>query len=143
MANGWYDSAKNRLINKELDLDTDDIRIVLIDTANYAVNRATHNKLADIPVAARVKEIALTGRTLGVSSVGAMDAEDAVLATVSNGGQEAEALVYYKRVDNGSGGTSETLSWPIAYIDTCPGLPVLPNGTNIRILFDPEGVLGV
>ena len=54
MANALYDKGRQGFLEGSIDWDTDTIKVVLIDTADYTVNLATHQYLSDIPAAARV-----------------------------------------------------------------------------------------
>jgi len=126
MPNALYDKGREGFLAGEIDWDTDVIKAVLIDAADYAVNLATHQLLSDIPLAARVATSdALTGKTV---AHGVADADDLLFPTVS--GDPAEALVIYQ--DTGAAGTSRL----IAYIDTASGLPVTPNGGDIHVAWD-------
>lgn len=126
MANALYDKGRQGFLEGSIDWDTDVIKAVLIDTADYTVNLATHQFLSDIPVAARVAtSAALTGKTV---ASGVADAANPTLPAVT--GDPAEALVIYQ--DTGAEGTSRL----IAYIDTATGLPVTPNGGDINVAWD-------
>ena len=126
MANALYDKSREGFLAGDIDWDTDVIKAVLIDAADYTVNLATHQFLNDIPLAARVATSnALTGKTV---TDGVADAADFTFPTVS--GDPAEALVIYQ--DTGVEGTSRL----IAYIDTATGLPVTPNGGAINVTWD-------
>jgi hypothetical protein len=126
MANALYDKGREGFLAGEIDWDTGVIKAILIDTADYAVNLATHQFLSDIPGAARVAtSAALTGKT---TTGGIADAADLTFPAVN--GDPSEALVLYQ--DNGAEGTSRL----IAYIDTATGLPVIPNGGDIIVAWD-------
>ena len=126
MANALYDKGREGFLDGSIDWDTDDIRLVLVDTGAYTVNLATHDFLDDIPVGARIAVSgSLTGKTV---AAGVADAVDVILALVS--GVQCEALVLYKHT--GADATSRL----IAYIDTATGLPVTPNGGNINVVWD-------
>lgn len=93
------------------DLSAVDVKAVLVDTADYTVDLATHEFLSDIIAAARVSTTAaLASKT---TTGGVFDAAD--LALPDAGGDTAEALVLY--VDTGVEATSRL----IAYIDTATG----------------------
>ncbi|MEW6658161.1 MAG: hypothetical protein AB1424_05850 [Thermodesulfobacteriota bacterium] len=129
MPNALYDKAREGFLAGEIDWDTDVIKAVLIDAADYTVNLAAHQYLSDIPLAARVATSdALTGKTV---AEGVADAADFTFPAVS--GDPAEALVIYQ--DTGAESTSRL----IAYIDTATGLPVTPNGGDISVAWD-DGV---
>ena len=126
MANALYDKGREGFLDGSIDWDTDDIRAILIDVADYAVNLATHDNLDDIAAAARV---AVSGSLAGKTKTdGVADANDVVLAAVS--GDPSEAIVLYKHTG------TESTSRLIAYIDTATGLPVTPNGGDITIQWD-------
>jgi ApbE superfamily uncharacterized protein (UPF0280 family) len=126
MANALYAKFKELLLGGDIALDADNIKVVLVDAADYTVNLATHDNLDDIPVGARV---ATSGNLTGKSITnGVFDAADVTLTAVT--GDPSEALVIYK--DTGTASTSSL----IAYIDTATGLPVTPNGGDITITWD-------
>lgn len=126
MANALYDKGRQGFLEGLIDWDTDDIRLILIDAADYVVNLATHDNLDDIAVAARVAVSgSLTGKTV---TDGVADAADVTFTAVS--GDVSEALVLYKHTG------VESTSRLIAYIDAATGLPVTPNGGNINVVWD-------
>lgn len=122
MANSLYTKAKQHLIDGTIDLDTNDIRVILVDGAEYTPSLATHETLADIPSAARVAVSgALAGKTV---TDGVFDADDKVITAVT--GDQFEYIVLYQH----TGAESALL---IALIDTASGLPCTPNGSDITI----------
>ena len=126
MANSLYTKAKQGLIDGSIDLDTDDIRVVLVDGADYTPNLATHDNLDDIPAPARVAVSgALASKTV---TDGVFDAADIVVAAVT--GDQFEYLVLYKHTG------VESTSRLIMLIDTASGLPCTPNGSDITLSWD-------
>lgn len=126
MANALYDAGREAFLNGDIDWTSDDIRVILVDTADYTVNLTTHSALDDIDAGARVAvSDALTGKT---STAGVADAADVTFSSVT--GDQSEALVIYKHTG------TESTSLLIAYIDTATGLPVTPNGGNITVAWD-------
>ena len=126
MANGLYDKGREGFLDGSIDWDTDNIKVVLVDAADYTVNLATDDNLDDVPAAARVATSAnLASKTV---TDGVADAADVTFSSVT--GDPSEALVIYK--DTGVESTSRL----IAYIDTATGLPVTPNGGDITIAWD-------
>jgi hypothetical protein len=123
MSNALYTKAKQGLLDGSLDLDTDTIKSVFVDGADYTPNMATHQYLSDIPSAARVATSgALQNKTV---TDGVFDADDITLTAVT--GDQFEYIVLYK--DTGVEGTSRL----ILLIDTATGLPCTPNGSDITI----------
>jgi hypothetical protein len=126
MANALYTKAKQGLIDGSIDLDTDDIRAVLVDGADYTPNLATHQFLSSIPSGARV---AVSGALQNKSVTdGVFDADDIVIAAVS--GDQFEYIVLYKHTGN------DATARLIYLIDTATGLPCTPNGSDITLSWD-------
>ena len=127
MANGLYGKFKELLLGGDIDLAADDLKCVLVDTADYTVNLATDDFLADIAAGGRVATSGnLASKTI---TLGVFDAADITFSAVT--GDVSEALVIYK--DTGDADTSPL----IAYIDTVSsGLPVTPNGGDITVTWD-------
>ena len=125
MANGMYVKGIEQLMQAGINLVSDTIKVVLVDTADYTVDLAAHDFLNDVPAGARVATA-----TLGSKAVtgGAFDAADVTFSTVT--GDPSEALIIYK--DTGTESTSPL----IMYIDTATGLGVTPNGGDITVTWD-------
>lgn len=126
MANRLYDKGREGFLDGSIDWDTDTIKAVLVDGADYTPDTATHDFLDDIAVAGRVAtSAALASKTV---AAGVADAADVTLSAVT--GDPSEYIVLYK--DTGSAATSRL----IALIDTATNLPVTPNGGDIIIQWD-------
>jgi len=123
MANALYTKGKQNILAADIDLVADDIRVILVDSADYTLNLATHDALDDIPAAARV---AVSGALQNKSVTdGVFDADDITISTVS--GDQFEYLVLYKHTG------TESTSLLIMCIDTATGLPCTPNGGDVEI----------
>jgi len=126
MANALYDKGREGFLDGTIDWDSDDIRVILIDTGAYTVDLAAHDLLDDVAAGARIATSdALAGKTV---TAGVADATDKTLSAVT--GVQSEALVIYQHTGN------EATSRLIAYIDTATGLPITPNGGDILIVWD-------
>jgi hypothetical protein len=128
MANALYTTFKNNILTQaatQVDFDADDIRVILVDAADYTVNLATHDFLDDVPAGARVATAALTGESVSGAT---FDANDVTFTAVT--GDPSEALVIYKHTG------TESTSRLIAYIDTATNLPITPNGGDITVSWD-------
>jgi hypothetical protein len=125
MANSLYTKAKQHLIDGTIDLDTNDIRAILVDGADYTPNLATHETLANIPSAARVAVSgALQSKTV---TDGVFDAADIVISAVT--GDQFEYIALYQH-------TGAETALLLLLIDTATGLPCTPNGSDISIVFN-------
>ena len=126
MANSLYAKAKQGLIDGSIDLDTDDIRAILVDGADYTPNLATDDNLDDIPAGARV---AVSGALQNKSVTdGVFDADDITITSVT--GDQFEYIVLYKHTG------TESTSRLIHLIDSATGLPCTPTGADITLSWD-------
>lgn len=130
MANQMYNRGVDAFLKSQINWTSDDIRAILVDTNDYAVDLANDDALNDIPVAARTATVALTGRT--TNGAGSADSSDPIFAGAV--GDPSEALVLYKHVEG-----NEATSLLILYVDTAPGLPVTPNGGDIAVTVNSSG----
>lgn len=124
MANALYGKGREKFLRGEISWNSDNIKAVLVDVADYTVAIDTHEFLSDIPSGARVAtsaNMAAKTTTLGVA-----DCDDFAFTSVT--GDPSEAIVFYK--DTGTAATSSL----IAYLDSATGLPVTPNGGDINVL---------
>ena len=126
MANVLYPKFKQDRLEGGVSLLTADIKVVLIDLADYTF-AVGHQFLSDIPAGARVA----TSPNLGtkVTTDGIFDAANTTFTAVT--GDESEALGIY--IDSGVAATSAL----IAFLDTgITGMPVTPNGGDINVNWD-------
>lgn len=123
MANALYNKAKKAFLDGNINLLTDTLKVVLVDSADYTVNLSTDEFLSDIPAGGRIATSnALSNK---VTTDGIFDADDSEFTSVS--GDVFEAAVLY--LDTGVEGTSRL----IAYLDTATGLPFTPHGGPLQI----------
>lgn len=54
MANALYDKGREGFLNGDIDWTTNNIKLMLLDSADYTANLSTHDFLDDIPSLARV-----------------------------------------------------------------------------------------
>lgn len=120
MASALAPSFKQRCLEGSINLTTDTIKIVAIDTDDYTFNSA-HDNLDDVLLAARIGTTgALTNKTI---TSGVFDSDTGIIT--SGSGDTWEAIWIYKE-----GGT-EADSPLIAFLDGFT--PSTPDGNNINI----------
>lgn len=130
MANEWYLPGAQETLNGGIDWDTDDIRVVAVDSADYTFSSA-HDFLDDIAGAGRIFTEALASESI---TNGTFDAADVTSTSVS--GDQFELLVIYKHTG------VETTSNLLIKIDTASaGLPMTPNGGDITITWNASGIV--
>ena len=130
MANALYPKTKAKFLKADIDMESIDVRAILVDLADYTYS-AAHDFLDDVPAAARVAvSPALTAKA--VSADGWFDSDDPILTAVN--GDQLEAIILYHHT--GTESTSEL----IAFIDTgVTGLPLTPDGSDVQIVVDAAG----
>jgi hypothetical protein len=130
VTNALYGKGRQAILEGSIAILTDNIKVVLVDAADYTVSIDVDQFLSDVAAGGRV---ATSGNLASkTSTLGVFDAADVTLTSVT--GDVSEALVIYK--DTGSAATSPL----IAYIDSATGLPVTPDGNNITITWDNGSV---
>ena len=126
MANRLYDKGRQGFLEGTIDWDTDDIRVILVDGADYTPDTATHQFLSSIPAGAREEvSTSLTSKTV---TDGVADAADVTFPGAT--GDPSEYIVGYKHT--GSDATARL----IFLIDTATGLPVTLNGGDVVVQWD-------
>lgn len=133
MASYLYGKGRGRLIGHataQINLITNDIKVLLADGADYTPDQDVDEFHADIAGAGIV---ATSGNMSSkTTTLGAYDAADTTWTGVT--GDEFEFIIGYK--DSGSSATSP-LIWKI---DDYTGLPATPNGTNITAIWPSGGI---
>jgi hypothetical protein len=127
-----YPKTKAKMLQGQIDLLTDAVRVVLVDTNTYIYDPA-HEAFDDLSGIVGSPSAPLASKT--VSDLAIFDADDSVLGTVV--GAESEALVIY--IDSGTPATD----WLVAYIDSGNGLPVTPNGEDIDLIWNATGIFAL
>ena len=131
MASAIYPKAKEAFLGGSINLSSDTIRAVLVDTGTYTYNSAHdfYNDLSGV--------VGTESGTFGSKTVtnGVFDAADITFSAVT--GATAEAIVIFK--DTGNTATDAL----IAYIDSATGLPVTPNGGDISVAWHASGIFSL
>lgn len=126
MANGLFAKAKESLLKGEINLPTDNLKIVLVDHGSDTPVLATDQFLSDIGAGARIATSGnLTTKTV---TNGVFDADDVTIAGVT--GATVESVVLYQ--DTGVAATSRL----ILMLDTATGLVLTPNGASVTVAWD-------
>ena len=128
MAPALYPSYKKLLLDGDIDMLVDDIRVVLIDTAVYTYN-AAHDFFNDLTGVIGTESGLLTGKS---TTGGVFDAANTVVPSVT--GDTVEAIVLFK--DTGNVATDPL----IAFID---GLTLTPDGNNVNVNFHASGIFAL
>jgi len=140
MASFVYTEAKRALLAGELDMDTHDIRVMLVDSTTTADTEEDATTISGITTLGELSgtgyaRVALANEAVAADNAndrGEFDADDAAWTGIDAG--TAQAALVFRHV------TNDTDSVPIAYIDT-GGFPIVTNGGNLTIQWNAEGIL--
>lgn len=128
MANALYDTFKEGLLNKEFDLNTDVIKAVLIDSADYTFSAAHSDYATEVAAAAKVAVSAALGSP--TIALGVFDTANFTWTGVS--GDVCEAIILEDETT-----TPDRL---IVFYDTgMSGMPVTPNTGDINVTVHTSG----
>lgn len=137
MANALFNPGREGFLLGEIDYDTAVIKVALVRT--YTFN-AAHKFVSDVTTAGGVLHAtgaALTGKT-GTS--GTADATDFTFTTPAANAAGHSLLYFQSSAVGGGGDVAATAQRVIAWVDTGTGLPVVPNGADIQVVFHPSGL---
>jgi hypothetical protein len=125
-----YTKGKEKILSGNINLTSDTIKAVFLDSADYTPDLANHDFLDDVAGGAIVG----TAQTLGSKTFtnGTFDAGDSTFTAVS--GDQVEYILIYK--DTGSAATSPL----ICLFDTATGIPATPNGGDLVIAWNASGI---
>lgn len=126
-----YPTGKKKILDADIDLLVDDIRIALIDTADETYNAADefHANLTGAGIVAS-STADLTGKS---TTGGVFNAGDETLVAVT--GDQVEAVVLYKWT--GSSATSPLIAW----FDLSTAFS--PNGSDITVIWHASGLFAI
>jgi hypothetical protein len=122
MANVLYGKAKQSLLNGQINVSSQPLKVLLVDSA-YTFSQNTHQFVSDIPPSSiKARSIAL----VNIQNVlGTLDADD--LTITDYPGDAFKSLILYAE------GASDSTSRLIAYIDTATGVPFAGINTEFNI----------
>lgn len=138
MATTQYTLGLQKIINGSIALLTDNLKLVMVDTAAYTANLDTDEFLSAIPSGDRIAfSPNLAGKSIAVDTSTnpdqvMFDANDGTFTAVS--GDPTEAVVLIK--DTGDPATSPL----IAYFDGA-SVALTPNGNDVDFVIHANGLL--
>lgn len=125
MANSLYNSAQAAFARGQISWETDSF-VVLLMRSGY-VYSAAHTTRADLTSSAIAGELVLPATAV---VDGALDADDVVFAAVPSGAAIASVVIAKGTI----GDNADPL---VFYIDQGVGLPLIPDGSDVTLVWDP------
>ncbi len=134
-ANAVFDFGRQGFLDGDIDWSVAVIKMVLVDSADYVVNLATHQFMSSVEAVVAAVEERSGAFTTKTSTAGVADADDVTFTAAA--GDPSEALIIYQSsAVTGGADVANTAQRLIAYIDTATGLPVILNGGNVTVTWD-------
>lgn len=135
MANALFPKFKQALLDKLLDLNTDDIRVVLLNGYDFSTS---HEFLSDVLGEAGTTEVARSGAALGSPTIvdGVFDAADVLFAGLT-GSQVTDVVVFAQA------GGADSARRVIAHFDTGTGIPFTPSGADWTLRWNASGIFAL
>lgn len=129
MANQLYPKGKKKILDGDIDFLVDDLKFLLIDTADETYNSADefHSDITGAAIVSTSGNLASKTTTSGV-----FDSADATFPTVS--GDPCEAVILFK--DTGVSGTSPLIAWFDIATYT-------PSGVSANIIIHASGLFAI
>jgi hypothetical protein len=132
MASAWYPLGKQALLNKQIDVDTDTIKVRAVASEDYTYS-AAHNLMDDITKYGSSTDATVTISSIAAGVVDGADLSPAFTALAVDGTKDIDYLVVFYFNTNDAG------SSPLVFIDLGAGA-VRPNSGNINITWDAAGI---
>ena len=136
MASGWYEEGLHKLMNKEIDLDTDSIKVRATADGGYSApaDLGTDTDMSTVTkyVGSTDDDLVSVDISTTKGTIDAADAAPAYSSLAQNAADDIDGLVVYHFVTNDAGST------PLIYIDLTT--PITPNGGDINITWNASGI---
>ncbi len=129
MASALYPLGKKAIMDADIDMLVDNLKVLGIDTADEIYNAADqfHSNIVAAGIVFTTGNLASKTTTSGV-----FDAADITVTAVT--GDTIEALVLYK--DTGVSGTSPLIAWFDISTFT-------PNGSDVTVVWNASGIFAI
>lgn len=135
MANVLYDQGKIAILNGAIgDQRSVDLRFLLVNTTSEVFNAADQFVSQITSPVARMSA-SLASKTTNTPTAGTLDAADPTINSVTGATVQAVVLYMY----NASDAAAPLLCW----IDSSPSIAFTPNGSNVTLQLDPNGIYSI
>lgn len=134
MASSLYDGAKKNILDADIDMLVDTIKVRAVADAGYTFS-AAHTAMTSVTKYVGTTDATLATKTTTGGTFDAADLAPAFSALSQDGANNIDALVIFKFVTDDAGST------PIGYIDLTTSLT--PNGGDVNITWNASGIFAI
>jgi hypothetical protein len=136
----WYTNALRAVMTQEINLQTADLRALLVMTGSTAETETDKLVLSDFTALSELDSVNYSRKAIPDLLVTAdtanrrseLDGTDIVWTALAAGSNPVIGMVIYVHT-----GADDSANIPIAYITS----PFTPNGSDVTVQWNPEGIL--
>jgi len=137
MANALFNPGREGFLLGEIDYDTAVIKVALVRAYTFS---AAHKFVSDVTGASGVLHATSAALASKTGTSGTADAADFTF-TAPAANASGHSLLYFQSSAVGGGAdVAASAQRLIAWVDTGTGLPVVPNGADISVVFNASGL---
>lgn len=132
MANAVFPKAKEGFLDGSIDLDTAAIKVALVRGYTYS---STHEFVSDVIGAGTIHATSGALTSIDVTN-GVFDAADVTFVTPPTDANQHALLIFQSSAVTGGADVASSSQRVIAWIDTGTGVPIVPAGGDITVVWD-------
>lgn len=133
MANAVFPKAKEGFLDGSIDLDTAVIKVALVRGYTYS---SSHEFVSDVTGAGATLHATSAGLSSKDVTNGVFDAADVTFTTPSTDANQHSLLIFQSSAVGGGSDVASSSQRVIAWIDTGTGVPIVPAGGDITVVWD-------
>lgn len=133
MANAVFPKAKEGFLDGSIDLDTAVIKVALVRGYTYS---SAHEFVSDVTGAGGTLHATSGALTSIDVASGVFDAADVTFTTPSTDSNQHSLLIFQSSAVGGGSDVASSSQRVIAWIDTGTGVPIVPAGGDITVVWD-------
>jgi hypothetical protein len=133
VANAVFPKAKEGFLDGSIDLDTAVIKVALVRGYTYS---SSHEFVSDVTGAGATLHATSAGLSSKDVTNGVFDAADVTFTTPSTDANQHSLLIFQSSAVGGGSDVASSSQRVIAWIDTGTGVPIVPAGGDITVVWD-------
>jgi hypothetical protein len=133
VANAVYPKAKEGFLDGSIDLDTASVKVALVRGYTYS---STHEFVSDVTGASGTLHATSAALTSIDVINGVFDAADVTFTTPATDANQHSLLIFQSSAVGGGADVATSSQRVIAWIDTGTGVPIVPAGGDITVVWD-------
>jgi hypothetical protein len=132
VANAVFPKAKEGFLDGSIDLDTASIKVALVRGYTYS---STHEFVSDVTNTGTLHATSAALSGIDVTN-GVFDAADVTFTTPASDTNSHSLLIFQSSAVGGGSDVASSSQRVIAWIDTGTGIPIVPAGGDITVVWD-------